>query len=136
MIRFKAKFKMYDGKGVPKPRKYGEGSWCSFDTTKQLIACNVIYLGDDEYMQQHKWYDCIIELLYGEMFPPYTDKLIKELSEPIELNVSYLLHVGQYIIGECELTEVIQIIKDNKDIASDENGFLRDGINLIMKNNN
>jgi len=135
MIRFKAKFKMYDGNGVPKPRKYGVGSWCSLNTTKQLIACNIIYLGDDEYMQQCKWYDGIIELLYGEMFPPYADEITKELSEPIELNTIYFLHVGQYIIGECELLEVIQIIKNNKDIASNEDSFLRDGINLIMKNN-
>jgi hypothetical protein len=126
---------MNDGPGVPKPRKYGQGSWCSFDTTKQLIACNIIYLGEDEYMEQHKWYDGIIELLYGEMFPPYTENIIKELSESIGLDKKYLLHAGQYIIGECELLEVIQIIKDNRDIATDEKGFSRDGINLIMKNN-
>lgn len=137
MIRFKAKIKVYDGEKIklPQKKKRNEWFWCSFNTTKQLIACNIIYLGDDEYMQQSKWYDGIIELLYGEMFPPYTDEIIKELSEPIKLNTKYSLNGGSDIIGECELLEVIQIIKNNKDIASNEDGFLRDGINLIMKNN-
>lgn len=133
MIRFKCKFKIYNIKITLSCIKYGEKFSSSFDTTKQSIASTVIYLGEDELMQENKWYDGIIELLYGEKFPPYAIELIRELSEPINLNQNYSLNCGQFKSGECELLESIEIIRDNSKIKSDDNGFIRDGINLVMK---
>ncbi|MGI6162260.1 MAG: hypothetical protein ACOYJD_09640, partial [Christensenellales bacterium] len=68
MIRFRATFETFDGPRirVPTKKRYNEHFWCSFNTGKQLIMCSVKYLGKDEYMKTHVWYDGIIQLPYGE----------------------------------------------------------------------
>jgi len=124
MIRFKAKFQVFDSPkvGVPKIKGYNENFWCSFNTKKQLIMCSIIYLGKDENMQQYKWYDGIVELPYGEKFPPYCIESNPELSEPIVLLERYDLNAGGEIVGMCELLDIIEIVRDDFNIRKDENG--------------
>ena len=126
MIRFKARYKVYDGPriGVPKIKHYNENFWCSFNTRKQLIMCSVIYLGEDENMLQHKWYDGVIELPYGEQFPPYCKKNDPELKESINLNELYHLNCADEIVGDCELLEVSEIVWDNYDIRHHPDGTI------------
>lgn len=86
--------------------------------------CSVIYLGEDENMQQHKWYDGIIELPYGEKFPPHCVKFDSELSEPINLHEDYHLNSGPEIVGDCKLLEVIEIVRDQFDVKHHADGTI------------
>lgn len=119
MIRFKTKFEVYDSPRVKIPREkhYNENFWCSFNTKRQLIMCSIIYLGEDESMRQKKCYDGIVELPYGEKFPPYCINFDPELSEQIDLDEYYYLNVGGEMIGVCKLLEVIEIVRDKFDIT-------------------
>ena len=121
MIRFFGKFKI-DWIGYPKNKEYGKNFWCSFNTKKQLIMCSVIYMGKDKYMKQSEWYKGIIELPYGEKFPPYCQEITKGLEEEIFLNQYYDLNVGGTIVGKCKLEMIKEIIYDDFDIRKDENG--------------
>ena len=120
MIRYKAKFMVHDGENVriPREKRHNENFWCSFNTQKQLIMCSIIYLGEDEIMQQHKWYEGIIELPYGEKFPPYG----QEFEECINLAENYYINCADNIVGECKLEEVIEVISDKFDIRKDDRG--------------
>jgi hypothetical protein len=120
MIKFKANFEVYNGEhtGIPKKKRHGENFWCSFNTSKQLIMCNVIYLGDDEFMLQHKIYSGIVELPYGEKFHPWDD----EFPETIDIGNHYFLNCAADIVGECELIENLEIINDDFAITKDVDG--------------
>lgn len=122
MIRFQATFEAFDGPRirVPREKKYNENYWCSFNTEKQLIMCNVIYLGKDDYMQMHVWYDGIIELPYGEDFPPYGSKHI----ESIELMKLYHLNYADEIVGSCILHKIIEIIRGDFSIKKNPDGTI------------
>lgn len=126
MIRFKAKFQVYGSLhvGIPKTKHYNENFWCSFNTKRQLIMCNVIYLGEDETMLSHKWYNGIIELPYGEKFSPFSERLNQDFSELINMNEPYNLNVGGEIVGDCELLEVMEIIKDDFAVKHHKDGTI------------
>ena len=115
MITFYSKFQVFDSLKVhvPKVIQHNENFWCSFNTKKQLIMCNVIYLGEDETMKQYTWYDGIIHLPDGEKFPPYCVEHNQELCEPIHLHEVYSLNVGSETVGLCELLKVFEI-KENE----------------------
>jgi len=80
--------------------------------------CSIIYLGEDEIMKQSTWYEGIVELPYGEKFPPYGQKF----EERINLNQIYHLNNADDIVGDCELYEVTEIINNDFDIRKDDQG--------------
>jgi hypothetical protein len=129
MIRFRAKFMVYDSPkiGVPKELRYNQDFRCSFSIEIQELVCRIIYLGYDETMNQKTWYEGIIELPYAERHPPfnqtYESRMLlkkekdirnllfrKKLYEPILLDKNYSIKVGKEIIGECILCDVIEIV--------------------------
>ncbi len=126
MIRFKANFKVYDSPcvGVPKVKPFGDNFWCSFNTKKQLIMCNVVYLGEDSNMQQHKWYSGIIELPYGEKFSPYCQGENWGFTESINIAEKYCLNAGGETIGECELLDIIEIKANDFDVKHHPDGTI------------
>jgi hypothetical protein len=126
VIRFNAEFKVSSCTrvGIPKNKKRGENFWCSFNTGQQLIMCNVVYMGTDDMMQENVLYPCIIELPYGEKFPPYCIQINPELCEPINLDENYNLNVGGETIGASRLLDVIEIVRDDFDIKHHADGTI------------
>lgn len=121
MVRYIGKFQVLEPKeGSILPRKVmrGENFWCSFNTKKQLIMCSIVYMGEDESMLKGKDYDCIIELPYGEVFPP----LGNEYKEPIELNAVYLLQCADRVIGSCVLLSKKEVVYGSYDIRKGPEG--------------
>ncbi len=119
IIRFSASFLILRDK-TPEKKEYNTNFWCSFFTGKQRIMCSVIYLGDDLFMLPDVWYNGIIELPYGDRFPPYGDAFQKD--EEIVLNKEYQLHCGGSLVGYCVLNTVMDVRYNNFDIRKDEEG--------------
>ena len=126
MIKFYSLFQVFDSENVniPKGIRFGNNFWCSFNTKRHLIMCNIIYLGTDKIMQNAKWYEGRIELPYGEIFPPYCLKIRHGYKEPILLHKNYDLQCGSEKIGECNFLKIKKIIYDDFSITHHKDGSI------------
>jgi hypothetical protein len=143
MVRYTAKFLVHDGIakypkrrfiqqllynkgkkicgiGYPKEVQAGMKFWCHLCVDDEMVIdlCRLTYLGDDHFMQQSTWYEGMVELPYGEKFPPIGN----EYESPLLLDKEYLFQYGNDIVGKCVLNSIIEVIKDDFDIRPDENG--------------
>lgn len=127
MIRFRARIRIIESPkyGMPRGIRYNDQFWCSFNTGNKgtdLIMCSIIYLDNDEVMQQSKWYDGVVELPYGDKYPPHCKEFNKDYKEAIDLGLTYHLNYADDIIGSCRFTEVLDLIHNDFDIKRDKNG--------------
>lgn len=124
MIRFVASYQFYDSQRFHSPQGIacGQNFWRPFDTGKQLLSCNIVYLGKDTNLQSKTWYTGIVELPYGELFPPYTKKINPMLSEPILLNTTYHFVCCEEVVGDCVLVSVKEIVWDEFDVNTKPRG--------------
>ena len=60
-----------------------------------------------------KWYDSTLELVYGELFPPYCIRFNYDFSERIDIGKKYKLNSSIFVVGECELLKVKKIVRNS-----------------------